>query len=82
MSRTNDFCLPLQCHAGARACPERRAAGANAEGFARLIRLVCLWQERMRERAHLATLPDYLLRDMGLTRADAVKQSALQFWKA
>jgi len=36
----------------------------------------------MRERAHLATLPDYLLRDMGLTRAEAVKQSALQFWKA
>ncbi len=29
-----------------------------------------LWQAREAERAHLVSLPDYLLRDMGLSRED------------
>lgn len=82
MSRTNELCLTAQCRASLQALPARGAAGTNANLFARIMNRVCLWQDRMHERAHLAALPDYLLRDMGLTRDEAVKQSARPFWQA
>jgi len=40
-----------------------------------------VWQERARQRRHLASFDDRLLRDMGLSRADAERESALPFWR-
>ena len=40
-----------------------------------------VWQERDRQRRHLAALDDRLLRDMGFSRADAARESALPFWR-
>ena len=44
--------------------------------WARLLR----WQELARQRAQLAELDDHLLRDMGLTRADARLEATRPFW--
>jgi uncharacterized protein YjiS (DUF1127 family) len=40
-----------------------------------------LWQERTRQRHYLAALDDHMLRDMGLARADAERESSKAFWR-
>ena len=39
------------------------------------------WQERAASRAHLATLDDHMLRDVGLSRADVEREVSLPFWR-
>ena len=39
------------------------------------------WLERARQRRQLAELSDYMLRDIGLTRADAWAESEKPFWR-
>jgi len=41
---------------------------------------VLAWQVRARERKHLATLDDRILRDVGLSRADTLRESSKPFW--
>jgi uncharacterized protein YjiS (DUF1127 family) len=67
-------------------CPSReQAVGAGA--IARLVALPRLvletlldWQERERQRHHLRQLDDRLLGDIGLSRADAVREASKPFW--
>ncbi len=40
------------------------------------------WQSRSEGRRHLRELDDRLLKDVGLTRADAQYESSKPFWKA
>ena len=49
--------------------------------FAGLGQRLLLWQSRASDRAHLQELPDYMLKDMGLTRTDATQESAKPFWR-
>ena len=53
--------------------------GHKPEG---LLSLVFLWQDRMRQRHQLAEMDDYMLRDIGLSRADAERESRKHFWRA
>jgi uncharacterized protein YjiS (DUF1127 family) len=39
------------------------------------------WQQRVRARHELAALGDRMLKDIGITRADAVAQAGKPFWK-
>lgn len=47
-----------------------------------LFKTVVAWQSRAAERAHLRQLDSRLLADMGMTRADAVRESRKPFWRA
>ena len=47
----------------------------------RLAERVIDWQERARQRAMLARLDDHLLRDLGLTRAEALREYEKPFWR-
>jgi uncharacterized protein YjiS (DUF1127 family) len=38
------------------------------------------WLERDRQRRALAELSDHLLRDIGVTRAEAMREAAKPFW--
>lgn len=38
------------------------------------------WSDRARQRRQLAQLSDYMLRDIGLTRADAWAEADKPFW--
>jgi uncharacterized protein YjiS (DUF1127 family) len=40
-----------------------------------------LWRRRMRERDYLARMDDRLLKDIGLTRAEALRLSDKPFWR-
>jgi uncharacterized protein YjiS (DUF1127 family) len=40
------------------------------------------WSERTRRRRELMRLDDHLLRDIGITRADAIAEASKPFWRA
>ena len=42
---------------------------------------VLIWAERARQRRQLAGLNDYMLRDIGLTRADVAGETRKPFWR-
>ncbi len=44
-------------------------------------RSLVVWQGRAAARIHLADLDDRVLRDMGMTRADARREAAKPLWR-
>ncbi len=68
--------------------PARLNPGALGETFARLLRLpgaildtLLFWQERAAQRSRLNTLDDRLLKDIGVSRAEAEHEAAIPFWR-
>ena len=49
--------------------------------FKGLAGLLVTWQQRVEYREHLLELDERLLRDIGLSRYDALKEAAKPFWK-
>jgi uncharacterized protein YjiS (DUF1127 family) len=45
------------------------------------IMLILTWEQRVRERRALASLDDRLLRDIGISRADAEQEVRKPFWE-
>ena len=44
-------------------------------------RCVWTWQERARERRHLAEMPDYMRADVGLSACDVAREADKPFWQ-
>jgi uncharacterized protein YjiS (DUF1127 family) len=44
-------------------------------------RPLAVWQQRLKDRAHLERMPDYLLHDIGLNDADVHREIAKPFWR-
>jgi len=63
------------CHGREQAAPARRL-------LADLTALLGKWQERTRGRRDLAALSDRSLRDIGLSRSDALREINKPFWRA
>ena len=65
----------------------RRRVGAHRTRYAplgaarRVLARLHEWRRRARDRAQLAGLDDRMLRDIGLTRADAEFLSNKPFWR-
>lgn len=57
-----------------------RVVAVSAKGAAGLVLMLLTWQRDMRERAHLATLPNEILKDVGLTRADVYAELRKPVW--
>jgi len=73
---TNKYCYPL----GGLSI----ATGIGSEIRARLGRLIerlLFWAERAAQRRQLAQLEDRMLKDVGLNRADAFRESGKWFWQ-
>jgi len=49
--------------------------------IARGVDLLLTWQERARQRRHLRSLDDHMLRDIGLSRADVEGEAGKPFWR-
>lgn len=58
-----------------RITPPRRRSPAS------LIQRLELWADRRRERRALLACPDGLLKDVGLSRADALCEAEKPFWR-
>lgn len=57
--------------------PLRRAVN----GLIGMVRLMERWHLRAKERRKLATLPPYILKDIGLTEADRYREMHKRFWE-
>lgn len=53
-----------------------------AGGIASLSDSLLAWQARASQRRRLSELPDYLLSDIGVTRADAEREVSKPFWRS
>jgi uncharacterized protein YjiS (DUF1127 family) len=51
-----------------------------ADRVGRAVHLVLTWHERARQRRRLRALDDYMLRDIGLSRADVEGEADKPFW--
>lgn len=65
--------------------PDRRVAGAPAwlrlrAALSRALLTLLRWQEVARQRRALAAMDDHMLKDIGITRADACREAARPFW--
>lgn len=43
--------------------------------------ILLVWQERAEQRARLRTMSDRMLKDIGISRADAEHEGATPFWR-
>jgi uncharacterized protein YjiS (DUF1127 family) len=50
--------------------------------IAQAVDVLLTWSERVRQRRQLMEFDDHLLRDIGVTRADALAEAAKPFWRA
>jgi uncharacterized protein YjiS (DUF1127 family) len=58
--------------------PARSAAAV----LRRAVRTAVVWKQRARERAQLLSLSERALRDIGLSRYDALHEGRKPFWRA
>jgi uncharacterized protein YjiS (DUF1127 family) len=52
------------------------------DGLINLFDLVQNWGERHRTRNHLYQMPDYMLRDIGVSRSEVEEEFTKPFWRA
>jgi uncharacterized protein YjiS (DUF1127 family) len=64
-----------------RQAPRRGATGLGGLA-ARAIGLFLSWQERARGRKELGQLDDRMLKDIGLNRIDALRETDKPFWRS
>jgi uncharacterized protein YjiS (DUF1127 family) len=62
-------------------CLARRRVSGLALWVRNTVDLLLVWHERARQRRHLRSLNDRMLRDIGLTRADVLAESSKPFWR-
>jgi uncharacterized protein YjiS (DUF1127 family) len=53
-----------------------------SEGLVSLFNRVQDWSERRRTRGHLYQMPDYILHDIGVSRAEVETEYQKPFWRA
>jgi uncharacterized protein YjiS (DUF1127 family) len=58
-----------------------RFAAALARGLVNATDTLSLWMERYRQRRALISLSDHMLKDLGLSRSDAGRESGKRFWE-
>ena len=58
-----------------------RVHESGSDRFMRFMRTVAYWHERARQRRALAELSDSLLKDIGVSRADALREAGKSFWQ-
>ena len=64
----------------ATAGPADRPAERLRAALSSVILTLLRWQELARQRRALARLDDRMLKDLGLTRADALREAGRPFW--
>jgi uncharacterized protein YjiS (DUF1127 family) len=63
------------------ALPRTGRRSTARQALARLRAALLAWHERVRQRRALGELSDHLLRDIGVSRADALCEATRPFWR-
>jgi uncharacterized protein YjiS (DUF1127 family) len=73
----------MTCNHQGRSTPQHIASSALSPGhlIENCLRILNYWSERARSRQALAELDERLLRDVGLTPAQAKRESSMAFWQ-
>jgi len=58
-----------------------RSAGDHRLGIAQAFDRLLSWYDRAHERAHLRSLDDHMLKDIGISRADVEVEASKPFWR-
>ncbi|KEA62193.1 hypothetical protein ADIMK_3854 [Marinobacterium lacunae] len=53
----------------------------RARPISGLLKTLLLWHQRARQRRRLLALPPHMLKDIGISKADAVHEASKPFWK-
>ncbi len=61
--------------------PAGRMPATFGRRMASLLRYILTWSERVRQRRALLALDDWVLKDIGLSRADVMRESDKPFWQ-
>jgi uncharacterized protein YjiS (DUF1127 family) len=61
--------------------PEVGSRSAVRQGFTRIVEALLAWHDRARERHSLMELSDQMLRDIGISRAQAQGEAARASWR-
>ena len=62
--------------------PSSDALGTLRAVAVRAVGVLFEWQVRARQRYHLETFDDHLLKDVGLSRADVAREVSKPFWRS
>ena len=57
-------------------------SGGLFPSLGRLVEAPFDWLDRVRDRQHLAAMSDAMLKDIGVSRADATHEAEKPFWQA
>ena len=57
----------------------RRTVAAAWASLGRLAALISSWRQRSAERRHLHRLNDYMLKDLGISRADVYRETSKRY---
>jgi len=77
MNRSQSSVLSSASHASAQRSTSAGFGGVITGLFDRM----ATWNERRRQRLALEALPDHLLSDIGVSRADADQEADKPFWR-
>lgn len=71
--------------AATRSTPPRRSirqrVAAARASLGRLADRISIWRQRSRERRHLHGLSEYMLQDLGISRADVDHETSKRYWE-
>lgn len=67
---------------GSRSAIRHSHSSYIGEGLVTLFNRVQDWSERRRARNHLYQMPDYILHDIGISRAEVETEYQKPFWQA
>ena len=79
---SNARCESLEAPVAAFRGEQTGHSGSFLRALGGAVERIYLWQERAIQRTHLAALDDHRLKDLGISRADAVREAAKPFWRA
>jgi uncharacterized protein YjiS (DUF1127 family) len=60
----------------------RKRIHPTTEALISIFNTLATWIERTRQRRALESLPDYMLKDIGVSRVDAWLEAEKPFWRA
>jgi uncharacterized protein YjiS (DUF1127 family) len=74
--------VQIYSNLGSRSALRQTRSSYISEGLVALFNRISDWSDRRRARNHLYQMPDYILNDIGVSRAEVESEYQKPFWQA